>query len=64
MEIRDMFAAAALQGILSGKWAAMPQSKPERAFARMAWIMADEMMSQRHEEYKRSGSEREPSFAK
>lgn len=64
METRDMFAAAALQGILAGKWAAMPQSKPERAFARMAWIMANEMMRQKYEAYEKSDNEKEPSFAK
>jgi hypothetical protein len=47
-----MFAAAALTGILSGKWASLPHKKPEQAFAAIAFLMADAMLAAREEKTK------------
>ena len=45
--LRDRFAAAAITGILAGKWGQMPQYKPEEAFADFAYRIADEMIKRR-----------------
>ena len=46
--LRDRFAAAAITGILAGKWGQMPQYKPEEAFADFAYRIADEMIKRRN----------------
>ena len=48
--LRDRFAAAAITGILAGKWGQMPQYKPEEAFANLAYIIADAMLRVREKE--------------
>ena len=47
-DLRDQFAAAAITGILAGKWGQMPQYKPEEAFADFAYRIADEMIKRRN----------------
>ena len=48
--LRDRFAAAAITGILAGKWGQMPQYKPEEAFANLAYIIADAMLIAREKQ--------------
>ena len=49
--LRDRFAAAAITGILAGKWGQMPQYKPEEAFANLAYIIADAMLTAREKQH-------------
>ena len=49
--LRDRFAAAAITGILAGKWGQMPQYKPEEAFANLAYIIADAMLIAREKQH-------------
>ena len=49
--LRDRFAAAAITGILAGKWGQMPQYKPEEAFASLAYIIADAMLIAREKQH-------------
>ena len=50
-DLRDQFAAAAITGILAGKWGQMPQYKPEEAFANLAYIIADAMLIAREKQH-------------
>ena len=49
--LRDEFAKAAITGILAGKWGQMPQYKPEEAFASLAYIIADAMLTAREKQH-------------
>ena len=48
-ELRDQFAAAAITGILAGRWGQMPNRKPEEAFADFAYRVADAMLERREQ---------------
>lgn len=48
-ELRDQFATAAITGILAGRWGAMPNRKPEEAFADFAYRVADAMLERREQ---------------
>ena len=50
-ELRDDFAMSAITGILAGKWGQMPQYKPEEAFANLAYIIADAMLTAREKQH-------------
>ena len=50
-DLRDQFAAAAITGILAGKWGQMPQYKPEEAFENLAYIFADAMLIAREKQH-------------
>ena len=49
--LRDRFAAAAITGILAGKWGQMPHTKAEDAFANFAYIIADAMLIAREKQH-------------
>ncbi len=49
-DLRDQFAAAAITGILAGKWGQMPHTKAEDAFAEFAYIIADAMLRAKEKE--------------